>query len=204
MPSDPASCPDTSIQVWPVDHGKILIAAASGVAFIELFVEGDDTCGTFIDYATDLGNNSIPKQVTVTESELRRRLPDKKRNKKLRLEIYSVGLASLSIPDISLLKPKRTMVKLPNGQQGYKGNVVGTSSVPGSTGEQLILESAYIQTKLLTSVKVYHGSAIEGIEFLYEDSTSQLFGRRDSAEKNEFVLGEDIFQFLFLVVDVVS
>ena len=194
LPSDPASGPDASIQVWPVDHGKILIAAASGVAFIELFVEGGDTCGAFLDYVADSGNSSIPRQITVTEAELRRRLPDKKRNKKLRLEIYSGSLTSQTVADISLLKPKHSMVKLPNGQHGYKGNKLGSSSVKGSTDEQLILESAFIQTKLLTSVKIYHGSAIEGIEFLYEDSTSQLFGKRDGVEKNEFVLGEDIFQ----------
>ena len=35
-----------------------------------------------------------------------------------------------------------------------------------------------MQTKLLTCIKVYHGFALDGIEFLYEDSTSQLFGKR--------------------------
>jgi hypothetical protein len=27
-------------------------------------------------------------------------------------------------------------------------------------------------------VKIYHGFALDGIEFVYEDSTSQLFGKR--------------------------
>lgn len=192
LATDPPPNPDNGIQVWPVDNGKIIIAAPSGVAFIELFVDGGDTCGTFVEYVnSEVGNIAIPRQITVTEAELRRELPDKKKNKKLRLEIYSGNLTCHTVTDISLLKAKRSTVKLPNGQTGYKGNKIGSSSVEGSKEEQLVLEFAFIQTKLLTSIKVYHGSAVEGLEFCYEDATSQLFGKTDASQKNEFVLGED-------------
>lgn len=197
LATDPPPNPDTSIQVFPVDNGKILITAASGVAFIELFSEGDDTCGAFVEYVnSDAAPFAAPKQVIITESELRRQLSDKKKNKKLRLEIYSGSLTSHTVPDVSLLKAKHSTVKIPKGQVGYKGNRLGSSPVEGSTEEKLILESTHIQTKLLTSVKVYHGSAVEGLEFCYEDSTTQLFGRKDSSEKSEFVLGENILSSL--------
>ncbi|KAK2754042.1 hypothetical protein FQN54_007211 [Arachnomyces sp. PD_36] len=188
LATDPPPNPDTSIQVWPVENGKIMLTAASGIAFIELYAEGDDACKSFIEYVgSEGGNSGAPRQVTVSESELRQQLPDKKRSKKLRVEIYSGCLSRHTISDISLLKAKRSTVKLPNGQTGYKGNKLGSASVEGSKEEQLILECAFIQTKLLTSIKIHHGSAVQGIEFCYEDSTSQLFGNKDGTEKNEFV-----------------
>jgi hypothetical protein len=205
LATDPLPNPDTSVQVWPVDNGRIMITAASGVAFIELFAEGDDACGAFIEYVNgDVGNSAIPRQVTVTESELRHELPEKKRNKKLRLEIYSGSLSSHTVPDVSLLKAKHSTVKLPNGQSGYKGNRLGSPVAEGSAEEQLILECAFLQTKLLTSIKVYHGSAVEGLEFCYEDSTSQLFGKKDASEKNEFVLGKDMPAINFITLSIIA
>jgi hypothetical protein len=60
----------------------------------------------------------------------------------------------------------------------------------GSEPEQVLLECAFIKTKLLTSIKVYHGSAVDGVEFCYEDMTSQLFGKRGGKPGgDEFVLG---------------
>ena len=48
-----------------------------------------------------------------------------------------------------------------------------------------------MQTKLLTSIKVYHGFALDGLEFLYEDSTSQVFGKRGGQPGgSEFMFGK--------------
>jgi hypothetical protein len=61
----------------------------------------------------------------------------------------------------------------------------------GSQPEELVLWSAFQQKKLLTSIIVYHGFALDGIEFCYEDSTSQMFGKRGGREGgSEFVFGE--------------
>ena len=191
LPSDAPASVDESLQVWPVDNGKILLTAASGVAFIELYAEGDDTCHTFIEYVNgDSGNSGIPKQVVVTETELRQRLPNDKQKKKVGLEIISGSLGSHSIPDISLLKSKHYLVKLPNGQIGYRGRCLGSSELEGSQPEQLFLECAFNQKKILTSIKIYHGATLNGLEFCYEDSTSQLFGRSSgNFASDEFVLG---------------
>jgi hypothetical protein len=190
LPSDAPPSVDESLQVWPVDNGKILLTAASGVAFIELYAEGDDTCHAFIEYVNgDSGNSGIPRQVVVTETELRQRLPNDKQKKKVRLEIISGSLGSHPIPDISLLKSKHYLVKLPNGQIGYRGSCLGSSELEGSQPEQLFLECAFNQKKILTSIKIYHGATLNGLEFCYEDSTSQLFGRSSgNFASDEFVL----------------
>ncbi|GAD99108.1 zinc metalloproteinase [Paecilomyces variotii No. 5] len=200
LPSDGPSSSDDSVQVWPVDNGKILITAAAGVAFLEIFAEGDDTCHSFIEFVNgETGNCPIPKQVTITENEIRQRVPEDKKKKAIRLEIFSGGLGSHTVHDLGSLKSKQSLVKLPNGQPGYKGSKLGFSQMDGTQPHEIILESAK-QTKLLTSIKVYHGFALDGIEFFYEDRTSQLFGKRGGKPGgDEFVLdtrrGESILGF---------
>lgn len=194
LPSDPSMSSDDSVQVWPVENGKILFTASSGIAFMELYAEGDNLCHNFIEYLnTDSSSNGLPKQVMVTESELRQRVfgSEKEKKKKVRVMVFSGALGSYTVEDIGFLKSKQSLVKLPKGQSGYKSGKLGQSTMEGSEPQQLLLESAFIQTKLLTSIKVYHGYALDGIEFCYEDSTAQLFGKRGGKPGgDEFVLGE--------------
>lgn len=182
LPGDAPMISDDSVQVWPVESGKILFTATSGVAFIELYAEGDDVCHGFIEYVnTESSSNGLPKQVTVTENELRQRLAgsDKdKKKKKLKLNVVSGALGSYTVDDIGSLGSKLSLVKLPKSQSGYKSGKLGFSQMEGSQPEQLLLDCAFVSTKLLTSVKVYHGLALDGLEFFYEDATSQLFGKR--------------------------
>jgi hypothetical protein len=192
MPNDAPVSSDDSVQVWPVENGKILFTASSGIAFMELYKEGDDFCHDFIEYLnTENSSNGLPKQITITESELRQKAfgNEKEKKKKIRLVIYSGALGSYTVEDVGLLKSKNSIVKLPKSQTGYKSGILGQSSMEGSEPEQLLLESAFVMSKLLTSIKVYHGSALDGIEFCYEDMTSQLFGKRGGKlGGDEFVL----------------
>ncbi|KMU79660.1 metallopeptidase [Coccidioides immitis RMSCC 3703] len=193
-PSDPPACPNRSLHVWPVDAGKIVLTSMAGIAFIEIFADGDEICTAYFDYMNgDLGNsNGMPKQITITEDGIRARLPDNRRKAtRLKLVIFSSSLHSHIVEDLSRLKSKDSLVKLSNNQVGYRSNMLGTHSFPGSVSEDLILDFAVIQTKLLTSLKVYHDPfSISGIEFCYEDATTQFFGNRDpqSTNTSEYVL----------------
>lgn len=194
VPSDASVSNDDSVQVWPVENGKILFTASSGIAFVELYADGDDVCHHFIEYVnSESSPNGLPKQVSITETELRQQMfgTEKEKKKKIRVVVVSGGLGSYTVEDVSALKSKTSLVKLPKGQSGYKSGQLGRSSMEGSEPEQLLLECAFIKTKLLTSIKVYHGSALDGLEFCYEDMTSQLFGKRGGKPGgDEFVLGE--------------
>lgn len=200
LPSDPPVSSDDSIQLWPVENGKILFTASSGIAFLELYAADDDLCHSFIEYlGSESSSNGLPKQITVTESELRQRLfgSEKEKKKKVRLVAFSGALGSYAVDNVSQLKSKNCLVKLPNGQSGFKGGRLGFSQMEGSQPEQLLLEYAFIQTKLLTSIKIYHGAALDGLEFCYEDSTSQLFGKRGGKPGgDEFVLGRSLLFFI--------
>ena len=192
LPTDVPLNSDDSIQVWPADNGRIIVTAVTGVAFVEIFTNGDDICHAWIEFTNNDGQaGGPPRQVVLTESDLKARLPDEKKAKKLRITVHSVGQGFYDIEDFGVLvRSKSQTVKLPNGQLGYKGCKLGNSSQEGSQPQQVILETAHIQTKLLTSIKVYHGFALDGIEFLYEDSTSQLFGKRGgSPSGSEFNFG---------------
>lgn len=192
LPSDPSPTSDDSVQVWPVENGKILFTASSGIAFIELYAEGDTFCHNFIEYLnSESSPNGLPRQVAVTEVELRQRVygTEKEKKKNIRLVVYSGALGSYTVENIGDLKSKNSLVKLPKSQSGFKSGKLGQSAMEGSEPEQVLLECAFIKTKLLTSIKVYHGYAVDGIEFYYEDATSQLFGKRGGKPGgDEFVL----------------
>ncbi|KAJ5182075.1 hypothetical protein N7449_012222 [Penicillium cf. viridicatum] len=191
LPSDPYPTSDDSVQVWPVENGKILFTASSGIAFMELYAEGDTFCHNFIEYLnSESSPNGLPRQVAVTEIELRQRVygTEKEKKKNIRLVVCSGALGSYTVENIGDLKSKNSLVKLPKSQSGFKSGRLGQSGMEGSESEQVLLECAF-KTKLLISIKVYHGYAVDGIEFCYEDATSQLFGKRGGKPGgDEFVL----------------
>lgn len=192
LPADLPLNIDDSLQVWAVDNGKVLVTAPTGIAFIEIFAEGDDLCHAWIEYSNSEGGTSgaFSRQVMLAESDLKARLPEDNRNKRMKLVIHSAGQGYHTVEDFGQLKSKSSIVKLPNGQPGFRGSKLGASKQEGSQPEVVILESALAQTKLLTSIKVFHGFALDGVEFFYEDSTSQLFGKRGGkAGGSEFLFG---------------
>lgn len=192
LPTDPPLNPDDSIQIWPANSGKMIITAPTGIAFIEIFAEGDDDiCHAWIEYGNgDVQSGGPPRQIQLTEDELKDRLPSDKKGKKIKLKVHSAGLGESVVEDVGeLVKAKNYVVKLPNGQSGFKGNKLGFSQQEGSQPEQVILDNAHILTKLLTSIKVWHGFALDGMEFCYEDSTSQMFGKRGGSA-SEFMFGK--------------
>ena len=178
MPIDVPLNSDGSVQVWAVGNGTVMVTATTGVAFIEIYTEGDDVCRGYIDYADGNGNGSAVQQVTLTEADLRPRLPEDKKGKRLRLEIYSAGQGRQTVEDFKQLTSKASTFKLSNGQAAFRGGKLGVGGTAGSQAQEVILSSSVKPTTLLTQVKVYHGASLDGIEFVYEDFTSQLFGTR--------------------------
>ena len=214
LPIDPPVFQDDSVQVWPVENGKVMLTASSGIAFIELYAQNDDVCHQSIEYiGTDTTVNGLPKTIIVTEEELRRKLfaGNKEKKKTMRVEIFSGAFGQRTINDSKQLETKYCRVKLPNGHSGYKGGQLGFSQMEGSRPEELLLDSALKSSTLLTSIKVYHGLGLDGLEFFYEGSSSQLFGQRGGKPGgDEFVFGKSpvwevpIFFFFFFFEDVTS
>lgn len=194
LPSDLPVNGDESVRVWPIDNGKVIATAPTGVAFVELFSGDDGICHSWIEYGNGDGlSGGPPRQIVLTENDLRSRMAEEKKGKILKLSIHSVGQGSHNVEDFGQLISKSSVVKLPNGQTGFRGSKLGASQQAGSQPQQIILDSAIKQTSLLTSIKVYHGFAVDGLEFCYEDLTSQLFGKRGGQPGgSEFFLGTSI------------
>lgn len=193
LPTDAPLNPDDSIQVWPADNGNAIITAPTGIAFVEIIANDEETCRAWLEYSTgNVQSGGPPRQIVLTESDLKARLPDGTKVKKLGIKVHSAGQGIQEVEDFAqLVKSKGNIVKIPNGQTGFIGRKLGQSGQQGSQPQQVILENAHIQTKLLTSIKVYHGVALDGLEFFYEDSTSQLFGKRGGQPGgSEFFLGK--------------
>ena len=191
LPTDPPLNPDESIQVWPADNAKAIITAPTGVTFIEIIANDDEICRAWLSYG-DNQSNGPPHQISIAESDLKARLSDGVKAKTLNLKIFSAGSGCQEVKDFGrMVKAKENSVKIPDGRSGFLGCKLGHSGQQGSQAQHIILETTHIQTKLLTSIKVYHGFALDGLEFLYEDSTSQLFGTRGGQpDGSEFMLGK--------------
>lgn len=167
---------DQSIQVWTVDNGTVLATAATGVAWVEIFPEGDDVCHHWIEFAD--GNGIGPRQVTLTEQNLRERLPEDKKKRKLKLELFSCSGTKHTVDDFAQLASKEARVKLPDGRPGFKSGKLGHSQMQGSQAQESIFGIAWKRKEQMLRIKVYHGASLDGIEFCYEDGRSELFGKR--------------------------
>lgn len=189
---------DGSVQVWTVDPGQggVIATSKSGIAWVELYTEGDDVCRYWREWPeVEL---QYPRQVTLDEAELRSVLPKEKQKSKLKVEVYSAGAGKHVIEDFSqLANQKLARVKIPDGRWGYRGSKLGFSQMEGSQPVEIIFDNAHIQTKLLLGIKVWSGLCVDGLEFYYEDSTSQVFGKRGGhatdfpldTRKGEMLLG---------------
>ncbi|KAH8645649.1 putative peptidase family-domain-containing protein [Xylariales sp. PMI_506] len=181
LPNDPLLNPDESVQAWPVEDGKVAVTAPTGVSYLELYSGGDDLCHSWIEYPAE--NGSIQRNIMLTEKELRERLPEDKRQGKLKISVKSHGGGSLDIDDFHVLCSKASSLKLSDGigplaKTAYRGNKLGFSQMEGSEPQEFIFTSAKEKNRVLSRVVIYHGQAVDGLEFFYDDDSSQLFGKR--------------------------
>ncbi|TPX09563.1 uncharacterized protein E0L32_009164, partial [Thyridium curvatum] len=179
LPNDPPMNPDDSVQAWPVDSGKVAITAATGVAYLEIFGEGDDVCRSWIEFGPE--NGVIERQIILTDQDLRNRLPEEKRKGRVKVCIKSVGGGNLDIDDFRQLSSKGSSLKLGNallGKTAYRSCKFGLSQMEGSQPQEVIFTSALRQDRVLSRIIFYHGFAMDGMEFVYDDDSRQLFGKR--------------------------
>ncbi|EFQ98252.1 hypothetical protein MGYG_01287 [Nannizzia gypsea CBS 118893] len=198
LPTDPG-CPSSDIiQLWSVDGDKILATSSAGIAFIEIFTSPQgDIPTSFIEYVdSSAGNSGVPKEASFTEAEIRAQLPDSARKSKIiRLRIYSGCLSVFTVADLSVLtanKGKEWCVKIPTVTGSEQTNYLPyqlPGCLPGCLpGEKH--EVSFETNKPVTALRVYAEekqgldvgaplkSTIAGIEFRYEDGSSQLFGSK--------------------------
>ena len=198
LPTDAPLNPDDSIQLWPAENGKVIVTATTGVAYVEIFADKEDHCRARMECGTgDVQAGGPPRLVNLTEEDLRERLTHNRKAKEIKAVIHSARLGQETIENfVHLSKGKEHIVKLPNGRHGFIGWKLGTSQPEHTKPEQFLIESAFVQKKLLICIRVYHGTALAGLDFMYEDSTSQLFGKK-TERSDDFMFGERLLNISF-------
>lgn len=188
LPNDMALNPDDGVQAWPTENG-VMVTAATHISYLEILGEGDDVCHSWIEYNENGAPG--PRQVLLKETELRNRLPENKRKGRLTLSVRSQGGGELKIDDFKkLCSREESTLKIP----GITGGSASTVSVPGLLGrtafrgkkvghagseaQEVIFTSALRQDKLMARIVFYHGLAVDGMEFVYDDDSRQVFGKR--------------------------
>lgn len=196
LPHDPPKHHDNSVQAWPVEDGKVAFTAPSGISFIEIYGEGEDLCTTWMECPVD-ETNQPKRQIIITEEDLRKRLPEDKRKGKIRLSVKSHGGGDLDIDDVRILCGKESRLTVGNpvtGWTGFRGKKLGLSGLDGSQPVEFIFTSATKKDRVLSRILFYHGAAVDGMEFVYDDDSKQIFGNvGGNVNVGVFDLGEFVY-----------
>lgn len=194
LPHDPPRHHDDTVHAWPVEDGKIAVTAPSGISFIEIYGEGEDLCTTWMECPGTFEETQIKRQITLTEEEIRKRLPENKRKGKVRLSIKSHAGGGLEVDDIRTMCGKESRLTVGNALMGYtafRGTKLGQSGLEGSKPAEFLFTSATQKDRVLSRVVVYHGAALDGVEFIYDDDSKQVFGNAGgNVNVGVFDLGE--------------
>lgn len=182
LPNDPPLHPDDSVQAWSIEGEKVAVTAPSGVSFVEIYGEGEDVCTTWLEYPPE--EDKLKRQISLTDAELRSRLPEDKRKGKMKVCIKSLGGGNLDIEDFKALCSKEAILRIGNavtGKSVFRSKKLGHSQMEGSTPQEFVFTSALKQDRILARIIFYHGAALDGIEFCYHDDDSrQVFGKNDN------------------------
>ena len=188
LPNDPPLHIDESVQAFSTESGKALVSSKSGISFVEIFSDRDDVCHGWIEFP--LERDSIRRQVTLDEQELRAKLPDAKKKGRINICVRSHGGGSLKIDDFHLFTGKSASVKLSGGRHGYRSNILGEAAPDRSQPQEVIFSSSEKQERVLSKVAVYHDrSVVFGLEFYFDNDSSQQFGSK-SGTFSTFDLGK--------------
>ncbi|CAH0050653.1 unnamed protein product [Clonostachys solani] len=183
LPNDIPMNFDEGVQVFPADGGQLLATAATGISFVEIYCEGDDVCGTWIECPADAGH--IQKQISLTEQDLRKRLPEAKRKADLKIAIKSHGGQSVDVDDFVAFVSKKSSVKLENGTLAFRSKPMGQTETTDDQFQDIAFISATRQDRVLSRIVVYHGEAVHGLQFVYDDESSQLLGMESEGENGD-------------------
>jgi hypothetical protein len=185
LPTDPlpSAFPDNP-QIYAVENG-IVAGASSGITLVLIYAGG--IYRNFLEYTS-----KPDREVLLQEDQLRSKLPELPRSTPIKLRIFSAGQGEAIVDDFSLTKAS-LKVQLSCGVafKSTSPRLLNMPEMEGSRPQEVVLHSL-TKGRTLTGIRVYHSSALAGLEFLYEDKSSQLFGHRGSGgeagESSDFAL----------------
>lgn len=170
LPTDPMppSLPDAP-QVYAVEAG-IVACANSGISLILIYAGG--TYCDFLEYTS-----KPERELLLQEDFIRSKLPSGGSTPVIRLKIFSAGQGETTVEDLRATRGLK--IQLPKGHGTvYKSASSGYTAEESSKAQEVLLHA----DKTLLGIRIFHNSsALEGLEFQYEDQVTQLFGHKGSA-----------------------
>lgn len=211
LPNDPMMHPDISVQGFPVDGGNAVAAAATGVSFVEIVPEGSEVCRAWVEFPVE--NGSPQRQVVLNEGELKGRLPKVRGGGgNLAVRVRSYGGGELVIPALKKMCGKGAALKLGGGKVAYRQAMIPATTRAvdeRETHDVIFMGGAKQNGRVLSRVAVHRGpSPLEGLEFVYDDGSAEVLGRKGEAGKDVFEVdirrGEYLTGFNLRVAKVVE
>src|SRR5690606_20966750 len=129
------------------------------------------------------------QDVLLRIEDLRVKLPRDERENAIALEVYSTALKKTRIPDFEDSIRKAT-IRLPDGQLAFESPRLGVENLT-SQRQTTLFQS--LGTNSLSAIRILKThDRICGIEFKYDDHSTQVFGKQTLDEGSiEFVLDKE-------------
>lgn len=158
-------------------NGGGFVRSKSGIYLVELHVEGQ--CRAHIEF----GDYPV-SEVFLMDDDLQQRLPPEYRRKDVKLEILGCGEQQVTVEDFgTIVRPKRR-------EDGF----LSSNKLGGGSGDEQT--TVIPPSSTITSIRIYSGRALDGIEFFLDGSKKPiLFGEKGGSphdfplEKGEQFLG---------------
>ncbi|KAK6520388.1 hypothetical protein TWF506_000654 [Arthrobotrys conoides] len=151
-------------QVYGVGFAAIVISS-TGVAWVEIYV--NETLQNYYEVFP-----KVERNLTVSVSEILSKISPTEKSRKIKLSVFTIGNGKLDIDDF--LETAQSFVKLPGGEKAFQSMRLGLG---GGTPSEAILPIG--TNRVLNVIRVYSGSALNGMEFVFDDSSSSIFGNRE-------------------------
>lgn len=162
--------------LYPVENGAIA-SSKTGIYLIEVHVDGE--CRTHLEYP-----EGPQREIFLFEDELKSRLPGQYRNSKLiRLCILGLGQQQLDIDDFAgTLAQSRVDL---GGRIAFTSVLCNPDTSTGTTPVRVLFRK-------IQRIKIYHGSAVDGLEFFYDSGTAMFGNRGGQPSDFNFEPGEKV------------
>ncbi|CCE29895.1 uncharacterized protein CPUR_03743 [Claviceps purpurea 20.1] len=185
LPNDAPRNADDSVQAFAMEGGTVIATAMTGISHVEIYGDGDNVCHAWLEFATENGPMQLQRQLALTEQDLRARMPEAKRKGRMSISIKSHGGGSLTIADYREFTSKGSMVKLGGNKLAFRSQVLGAAKTDDCEQHNLVFTSALKTDKVMSQVIAYHNSTLHGLEFVYDDNTTQLLGEKREPDASQ-------------------
>ncbi|GMM35935.1 putative metalloendopeptidase [Saccharomycopsis crataegensis] len=159
-----------------MENRSIFVTANTGVYLVEIHVDGNPRAQ--LEFPPRLSNNGPgpQKELVLSYQDLQNHLRPEFRGKPMKLEILSVGLKQATVENDTWEDPQRIEHDFGLGRGTLAGFVTRCHGNTNNDDTGIIPIYGH---GALSNIRVFHGGALDGIEFVHPESrSSTLFGKR--------------------------